>query len=318
MPLDDQTKGILDAAKEMNAPALYEMGVEGARVALREMTFPMDTPRQEVAKREERTIPGPAGEIPVRIYWPEDPATSAPRPILLLFHGGGWTIGDMDTHENMSRFYCNEAGLIVINVDYRLAPEHKFPVGVEDCYAALTWAAQNADEIGGDATRIAVTGDSAGGNLSAALCLMARDRGGPAIAFQALTYPAVDSRMDAYDIYPSRTEFAEGYFLTRNDMDWLYEMYFADPKDASDTRCSPMLSTDLAGLPPALVVTAGFDPLRDEGKAYADRLAEAGVPVEHTCFETTIHGFYSFSGALEVGREGLALTADRLAQALQD
>lgn len=318
MPLDDQTKAMLDGAKEAGAPALFEMGVVDARAGLLEMTLQMDAPKEPVAKREERTIPGPAGEIPVRIYWPEDPSTAAARPILLLFHGGGWAIGDMDTHENMCRIYCNAADLIVINVDYRLAPEHKFPIGVEDCYAALAWAAEHAQEIGGDPKRIAVTGDSAGGNLSAAICQMAKARGGPTIAFQALTYPAVDSRDEAIDIYPSRKDFAEGYFLTRGDMDWLHDMYFNTPEEALDIRSSPMLAQDLTGLPPALVVTAGFDPLRDEGKAYADRLAEAGVPVEYKCFETTIHGFYSFSGALDAGREGLALTADRLAQALHD
>ncbi len=316
MALDAQTKGMLDAGKEAGAPALYEMGVVDARAGLLEMTLQMDAPRQEVAKRIERTIPGPAGAIPVRIYWPEDPAAASSRPILLLFHGGGWAIGDMDTHENMSRFYCNAANLIVINVDYRLAPEHKFPAGLEDCYAALAWAAENAAAIGGDAGRIAVTGDSAGGNLSAALCQMTKAKGGPAIAFQALTYPAVDLRDEAQDIYPSRKDFAEGYFLTRGDMDWLAEMYFNSPEDAADARVSPMLAQDLTGLPPALVTTAGFDPLRDEGKAYADRLAQAGVPVEYKCFETTIHGFYSFSGALDVGRQGLELTADRLAKAL--
>ncbi len=316
MALDAQTKAILDAAEEAGAPALHELGVDGARAALREMTFQLDAPKTEVARREERTIPGPAGEIPVRLYWPEAPDKTAPKPVLLLFHGGGWTIGDMDTHENVCRYYCAHGDLIVLNVGYRLAPEHKFPAGVEDCFAAVTWASEHAAEIGGDARRIAVTGDSAGGNLSAVVCQMAKARGGPEIAFQALIYPATDMRASAYDTYPSRTAFSEGYFLTRGDMDWLADMYFNSAADAEDPRVSPMLTEDLSGLPPALVVTAGFDPLRDEGKAYADRLAAAGVAVEYKCFDTTIHGFFSFSGALDAGKKGLALTTDRLRQAL--
>jgi len=315
MELDKQTAAILAQGAETGAPPLYELSAPDARVALREMTFALDAAETPVAKREERSIPGPNGNIPVRIYWPET-ADSA-LPILLLYHGGGWTLGDMDTHENVCRYYCENAGVIVINVDYRLAPEHKFPAGVDDCYAALEWAGEHATEIGGDAARIAVTGDSAGGNLSAVVCQLAKARGGPAIAFQALAYPSVDLTEEANEKYASRKKFGGGeYFLGDKDFVWLIGHYLEDMALLRDPRVSPILTEDLSGLPPALVITAGFDPLRDEGKAYADRLAAAGVPVEYKCFETTIHGFMSFSGGVDAGKEGLALVANRVKEAL--
>jgi acetyl esterase/lipase len=315
MELDKQTAAILAQGAETGAPALYELPVAGARIALREMSFALDAAETPVAKREERAIPGPNGEIPIRIYWPD--AAAGALPILLLYHGGGWTLGDMDTHENVCRYYCANAGVIVINVDYRLAPEHKFPAGVDDCYAALEWTAEHATDIGGDASRIAVTGDSAGGNLSAVMCQLAKARGGPRIAFQALTYPSIDLSEEANKKYASRKEFGGGeYFLGRKDFVWLIGLYLEDAALVRDACVSPILAEDLSGLPPALVITAGFDPLHDEGKAYADRLAAAGVPVEYKCFETTIHGFMSFSGAIDAGKEGLALVANRVKAAL--
>ncbi len=315
MTVDKQTAAILAQGAESGAPALHEMPAPEARRALKEMTIAVDAPKTPVAKVEERTIPGPNGEIPIRIYWPD--ATADALPVLLLYHGGGWTLGDMDTHENVCRYYCANAGVIVINVDYRLAPEHKFPAGVDDCYAALEWVGAHAAEIGGDASRIAVTGDSAGGNLSAVMCQLAKARGGPMIAFQALVYPAVDLTDDANDKYASRTSFGGGeYFIGRKDVVWLKGNYLDQHTLASDPRISPILTEDLSGLPPALVITAGYDPLCDEGKAYADRLAAAGAPVEHKCFETTIHGFMSFSGGIDAGKEGLALVADRIKAAL--
>jgi len=315
MIVDEQTAAILAQGAEAGAPPLYELSVPDARVALREMTFALDAAETPVAKREERAIPGPNGDIPIRIYWPNTAADAL--PILLLYHGGGWTLGDMDTHENVCRFYCAKARVIVINVDYRLAPEHKFPAGVEDCYAALEWAAEHAAEIGGDASRIAVTGDSAGGNLSAVICQLAIARGGPGIAFQALVYPAVDATPQAIDKYASRKKFGGGeYFLGKKEMDWFYGHYFGETGLSRDHRVSPILTEDLSGLPPALVITAGFDPLCDEGKAYADRLTAAGVKAEYKCFETTIHGFMSFSGGVDAGKEGLALIADRVKAAL--
>jgi len=312
MKLDDQTAAILAQGKETGAPPLYELSVSDARAALKEMTMAVDAPKMPVAKRDERTIPGPRGDIPIRIYWPCTPP-GAVLPILVHFHGGGWTLGDMDTHENVCRYYCANADVIVINVDYRLAPENKFPAGVDDCYAALVWAAENAGKIGGDPNRIAVIGDSAGGNLSTVICQLAKARGGPKIAFQALVYPAVDATPEADGKYASRKDFGAGeYFLGQEDIRWLKEQYLENPDQAADPRVSPILAQDLGELPPALVITAGYDPLCDEGKAYADQLAAAGVQVEYKCFETTIHGFMSFSGAIDAGKEGLALAASRI------
>jgi acetyl esterase/lipase len=315
MTVDKQTAAILAQGAESGAPALHEMPVPEARRALKEMTIAVDAPKTPVARVEERTIPGPNGEIPIRIYWPD--ATADALPVLLLYHGGGWTLGDMDTHENICRYYCANAGVIVINVDYRLAPEHKFPAGVDDCYAALEWVGAHAADVGGDANRIAVTGDSAGGNLSAVMCQLAKARGGPRIAFQALTYPSIDLSEEANEKYASRKEFGGGeYFLGRKDFAWLIGLYLEDAALVRDACVSPILAEDLSGLPPALVITAGFDPLHDEGKAYADHLAAAGVAVEYKCFETTIHGFMSFSGAIDAGKEGLALVANRVKAAL--
>lgn len=316
MTADAQTQALLDQVNTAGNPQLYELSVAEAREGLKTMTLAMDAPVVDILRHENRTLPGPAGDIPVRVYWPLEAEQALALPVLLLFHGGGFALGDLDTHHKMARYYCQRAGLIVLSVDYRRSPEHPFPAGVEDCYAALCWTAENAGELGGDPARIAVTGDSAGGNLSAVMCLLARQRGGPSIAFQALVYPVVDMRAEA--TFPSRDAFgAGGYFLSQRDMDWLNGMYYANPdEEARDLRSSPILARDLAGLPPALVITAGLDPLRDEGRAYADRLTQAGVAVRYRCFESTIHGFLSFSGALDAGKEGLDLVADTLREQL--
>ncbi len=315
MKLDEQTQGLLNQMVESGAPPLYELSVEDARAGLKEITLALDAPFTEVAKKKQTVIPGPAGDIPVRIYWPQEPSPDKTLPILVQFHGGGFALGDLDTHENVCRFYCHHARCIVIAVDYRLAPEHRFPAGVEDCYAALCWAADNAAQLGGDVAKIAVTGDSAGGNLSAVVCQVARDRQGPAIAFQALVYPAVS--MDIKADYPSREQCGSGeYFLSIKDMEWFNSMYLGAPDQHQDVRVSPILAKSLKGLPPALIVTAGFDPLRDEGRAYYERLVQAGVAASYHCFESTIHGFFSFSGLIEVGRQGLQMVADHVRDAL--
>ena len=292
MATDPQTQALLDLVNAEGNPQLFELSVEAARAALKQITLQMDTEFSAVKERRELNIPGPGGDIPVRIYWPEigEDVADKPQalPVLLLFHGGGFALGDLDTHENMSRYYCAHAQVIVISVDYRLSPEHKFPAAVEDCYAALCWAAENADQIRGDANAIAVTGDSAGGNLAAVVCQMALSQGGPRIAFQLLAYPSVnmDVSAEATARYPSRQAFGGGgYFLSQKDLEWLSGMYLDDPAGQSkDPLCSPALAEDFSGLPPALIISAGHDLLRDEDKAYADRLAAAGVPVEYRCF----------------------------------
>jgi acetyl esterase len=314
--IDPQTQALLDGMNAEGNPKLHELSVEDARAGILQMTLQLDIPKEEVRECQERTIPGPAGDIPVRIYWPDAEADAA-LPILLLYHGGGFVLGNLDTHENVSRFYCANAQVIVISVDYRLSPENKFPLGAEDCYAALCWAAENAAALGGDAKRIAVTGDSAGGNLSAVVCQQAKLRNGPEIAFQLLAYPVTS--MDINAEYESRENFGQGkHFLSKLDLKWFSDMYFENPEaDAKDLMASPILAEDLSGQPPALVITAGYDPLHDEGEHYAERLKEAGVPVEYVCFESTIHGFMSFAGAIDAGKEALALGAARLKENLQ-
>jgi len=318
MTLDPQTKAFLEQAAESGAPPLYELSVPDARAMLKEVTAAMDAPRQEVRKFEQRSIPGTDGDIPVRLYWPDVAGEDTnPLPVLILIHGGGFTLGDLDTHENVARFYCHNAGVIVMSVDYRLAPEHKFPAAVDDCYDALCWMSENAASLGADPQKIAVTGDSAGGCLSAVICQMARDRQGPAVAFQALVYPVVTMQLETN--YASRESFGTGeYFLGQKDMEWFNGLYLNSPDDVNDTRVSPILMQDLSGLPPALVLTAGHDPLCDEGADYARRLNAAGVNAGHYCFEGAIHGFMSFSGALDIGKEGLQMVANCVRQALRD
>jgi acetyl esterase len=316
VPIDKQTQALLDRMNAPDTPALCELTVADARAALKKMTLLMDVPENEVYIREERTIEVDGGEIPVRIFWP-DPADAGNKPpLLILYHGGGFILGDLETHENVARFYCKNTGVIVVNVDYRLAPEHKFPAGVEDCYAALCWTAAHADELGGDPQRLAVTGDSAGGNLSAVVCQLARQRGGPAIRYQVLVYPCVT--MDVAADYDSRKLYGNGdYFLSLKDMEWIDGLYFNAPrKERKDLRASPILTDDLSGLPQALIITAGHDPLRDEGHDYARKLKDAGVPVEYKCYETTIHGFFSFAGAIDAGKDALTFVSSRMRSVL--
>ncbi len=239
---------------------------------------------------EDRTLPGPGGDIPVRVYRPA--ADSVPRPVLLWFHGGGFVLGSVESHDEPCRRLARACYAVVLSVEYRLAPEHKFPAGLDDCRAAFAWAAANAHEIGGDAARIAVGGDSAGGNLAAALSLACRDAGGPQPGFQMLVYPVTDAAMAtrSYEL------FAGGLFLTAERMAWFFDKYLVSPDQGSDPLVSPLKAPDLSGLPPAHVITAGFDPLRDEGRAYAQRLEEAGVQVEHAEYPTMIHAFFSMAG----------------------
>jgi acetyl esterase len=249
-----------------------------------------------------RRIPGPAGEIPIRIYVPNE---STSVPVLVYFHGGGWVGGDLDSHDALCRALTNAAGSAVVAVDYRLAPEHKFPSAADDCYAALLWVAAHAEEFGGDATRLAIGGDSAGGNLTAVVAQMARDRSGPAVLLQLMLYPVTDFNFET----PSYRQNAEGYLLTRDSMIWFWNHYLRTEADGSSPLASPLRAANLRGLPPALIITAGFDPLRDEGDAYAARLREAGVPVTLKCYDGMIHGFLGLLSVLDQGRQGIAEAA---------
>ena len=249
-------------------------------------------PGPEVAKVEDRTIPGPDGNVPVRIYTPEG---GGPFPILAWYHGGGWVVGDLDGADGTARNLCVGGQCVVVSVDYRLAPETKFPGPAEDCWAATTWAVQNASSINADPSRLAVGGDSAGGNLAAAMCLMAADRGGPSIALQLLVYPVTDVAFDTV----SYNENGEGYSLTKTGMQWYWDHYLSGVEDASNPYAAPLQAKSLAGQPPALVITAEYDPLRDEGEAYSKRLQEAGVETTYTLYDGVIHGFFGMSAVVD-------------------
>jgi acetyl esterase len=318
MPLDAATEKFLEIIRSAGLPPLYDQTVEQARAGIRANVQKMPGAPTAVYRTEDRQLPGAAFDVPVRLHWPRATKPDELLPIVIHYHGGGWVIGDLETHDAIARYYCKHADAIVLNVDYRLAPEHKFPAAVEDSYMAACWAAEHATELGGDAARIAVAGDSAGGNLAAVVCQLAKANRGPAIAFQALAYPATDA--DLTKRFRSRADFGAGeYFLSTREMEWFLSHYLNDlQKDVADPRASPLMSQDLAGLPPAVVVTAGFDPLHDEGRAYADSLAAAGVPVEYRCFESTIHAFLSFAPVIPAGEEGLAFVAARLRAALHE
>jgi acetyl esterase len=268
-------------------------------------------PPRPMARVEQTSIPGPAGEIPARLYVALA-APSPPRPLLVYYHGGGWVIGDLDTHDGACRFLAEHGGCRVLSIDYRLAPEHPFPAPVEDAVAAFEWAAANAEKLGADGARIAVGGDSAGGNLAAAVSLRARDAGGPRPAMQLLLYPPTD----AAGGQASRETFAEGFLLTRDDMRWFEDHYLPDGCDHEDPRVSMMRAKDVSGLPPAYVATAGFDPLRDEGETYATRMRDAGVPVALRRHPGLIHGFANLTAICPSARVAMLEAAGALRMAL--
>ena len=252
---------------------------------------------------ENRAVPGPDGDVPIRVYRPEG---DGPRPTVLYFHGGGWVIGDLESHDLACRHLAVETGCAVVAVDYRRAPEHPYPAALEDCYAVTEWVAENPDAVDGDG-RLAVAGDSAGGNLAAAVSLRARDEDGPDIAYQALVYPAV-SPSDDWD---SRRENGEGYYLTETDMEWFGDCYF-DEEDESDPYAFPMVADSHADLPPASVITAGFDPIRDEGVAYAETLREEGIAVNHHHYPAMIHAFFTMlapPAELDAGHDAIEQVA---------
>jgi acetyl esterase len=262
-----------------------------------------------VAKIEEMKIPGPAGEIPVRVYWPSQ---GGPLPAVVFYHGGGWVIGSPDTSDNFCRMLSNKASAVVVSVDYRLAPEHRFPAAVDDCYAALVWVSQNAGRLNVDASRIAVGGSSAGGNLTAAVALMARDRAGPRLAYQLLIYPATN----LFELTtPSHRHFADGYGLTREHVEFFRDAYLPEASDRRSPYASPLLAESLEDLPPAILITAGFDVLRDEGIAYAERLEAAGVPTVRANYPSMIHGFVTMDRIFGEAEEAIDEAAAALLEA---
>jgi acetyl esterase len=280
---------------------LAELSPAESRVDLRRIALAFEGPKVPVARVESISLPGPAGPIEARLYVSE--GGEKPMPLLVYLHGGGWVRGDLHTHDNVCRFLAREAGVLVLSVDYRLAPEHKFPAAVEDSFAAFRWAHENAAELGADQDAIAVGGDSAGGNLTAVVGQLAAADGGPAPAFLLIIYPATDFSEKRRSVQL----FREGFLLTESDMDWYTAHYLPDESAARDPRASPLLAEELSGTPPAYVLTAGFDPLRDEGEAYALRLREAGVPVALRRHRGLIHGFANMTG---LGRTGRAAMLD--------
>jgi acetyl esterase len=316
--LDSATGAFLDGMRAAGGKPLYELPIEEVRANIRAASQQLGPQPASVENVEDRRIAGGSGDFVVRIYTPRRVTGRETLPVLVHFHGGGWAAGDIDSHDAVARYYAAGADAIVVSVDYRRPPEHKFPTAVDDAYAAVEWAAAHGPEVGGDAGRVAVIGDSAGGNLAAVVCQLAKQRRGPRIAYQVLMYPSVDLRdpMDAPS-YPSRGRFGGGdYFLSTREMEWFRSLYLSGVSEADDPRASPIASPDLSGLPPALIVAAGCDVLRDEGKVYADRLAAAGVPVEYRCFDGTIHAFMSFAGAIPIGLEALSFVASRLRSTL--
>jgi acetyl esterase len=313
---DTATRAFVTALKASGRRPVWETTVEETRASIRAASLQLAAPSAEVHHVVDCKMAVSGGEIGLRLYTPRPASGERPFPIVVHLHGAGFVAGDLDTHDSIARFHCKHGEALVIAVDYRLAPEHPFPAAVDDAYAAVEWAVEHAREIDGDAGRIAVLGDSAGGNLAAVVCQLAKARNGPRIAFQALVYPVVDFRLE--EVYSSRTQFGGGdFFLSNRDLEFFRSCYLSDVnRHAREPGASPLLGADLAGLPPALVVTAGCDPLHDEGKAYANRLAAAGVPVEYRCFESTIHAFMSFAAAIPVGMEGLSFVASRLRAAL--
>jgi acetyl esterase/lipase len=302
--LDPTVRLLLQAIEAQGNPAFESLAPADARKLAVESLKPVAGMPEPVRSIENLRIPGPDGEIPIRVYTPDTPA---PRAGFLYFHGGGWVLCDLDTHDVPCAAIARRAGAVVVSVDYRLSPEHKFPAAVTDSYAATTWVTENAGKLGIDRNRICVGGDSAGGNLAAVVALKSRDANGPKIALQVMVYPVTD--LSSFDTASYR-EFADGYQLTKIEMEWFRDMYLADPEDARSPDASPFLARDLHGLPPALVITAECDPLRDEGEAYAKRLQDSGVPVKRTRYAGMIHPFFSFAGALPQAIEAYQEVAD--------
>ncbi len=289
------------------------MSVEAARASVRrEAEVTASRPQIPMARVQGLEIPGHGGPIPARLYVPGNLPAGAPVPLLLYFHAGGWVIGDLDTHDGVCRFLGAAAGTAVLAIDYRLAPEHPFPAAVEDAWASFAWAVANAAALGVDPARIAVGGDSAGGNLAAVICLLARAGGGAMPAMQLLIYPPTDSAGDL----PSRRLFDEGFLLTKGDMEAFERSYLPPGSDATDPRVSILRAPDLRGLPPAYVATAGFDPLRDEGEAYALRMREAGVQVALRRHRGLVHSFASHTAVSRTARGAMLEVAGALRMAL--
>ena len=283
MPLDPQAQALLEQMKQMGFIFTPDLTPARGREMMAQF-LAIRPPGEAVARVEDRLIPGPAGEIPIRIYIPHG---NGPLPILVFLHTGAWVFGNLDNQDPLCRRITNRAGCIVVSVDYRLAPENPFPAAVEDSYAATQWVATHAAEFQGDPSRLAVSGDSAGGNMAADVALMACERGGPKLVFQLMLFPATDFTLST----PSMEELADGYTVTKAEMLWIRDNYVPNEADWTHPLASPLLAPNLSGLPPALIITAEYDPLRDDGELYGKRLQEAGVLTKISRYDGMLHDF---------------------------
>jgi len=315
--LHPHAKILLQTMVEKRVPLLHTLSAQDARVSYASRVTLTQPKPPEVASLRTVQAEGPAGRIPMRVYRPLGSAADALLPVLVYYHGGGWVIGDLDTHDTACRELANGSGCAVVSVDYRLAPEHPFPAAVDDAIGATCWVSRHARELGVDATRLAVGGDSAGGNLAAVVAIAARDNVAGTddlnIAFQLLIYPATDQRR----LMTSHARNGEGYLLTRDTIRYFHDLYLGDDSQDTDWRCSPLLHKSLANLPPALVLTAGYDPLCDEGMAYAQRLTEEGTRATQVGFERQIHGFFLMGGVLDEANTAMSLCCAELKRALR-
>ena len=313
MPLHPQAEALRKQRSEAGTPPLYSLTTAEARAAdLADIQASAGNP-EPVGSVEEFAVPGPGGPLTLRVHRPAAEAVpDGPLPALLYLFGGGWTLGSLDTGDAICRRLTNAVGCVTFSADYRLAPEHPFPAAVHDVAAAAEWIAEHAAGLGIDPGRLAVAGDSAGGNLAAALTLIARERGGPALRHQLLVYPNTDHGADT----PSVREHDDPLLFNRRSVAWYWGHYLADPADGADPLASPLRAPSLAGLPPATVITAEYDPLRDEGELYAEALRAAGVPVEARRYEGMPHGFFAMAGVLDDGRDAQRYAAERLREAL--
>ena len=313
MAIDPQCRAVIDLVIKSGRPAYNMLSPKDARQLFRD-TRPASTPTPpEIGAVNNMLADGPHGPIPVRVYRPVGAAADAALPVLVYFHGGGWVIGDLETHDVLCRQLTAEAGIEVVAVDYRLAPEFRFPAAVDDAWAATKWVVANAGKLGVDPQRIAVGGDSAGGNLAAVVALLARDAGAPAIGLQVLLYPVTDVSTET----ASYRECGEGYLLTLDSMRWFFDQYLKSPAEATDWRLSPLRAPSHKNVAPALIVTAGFDPLRDEGDAYARTLREAGVRVDYACYGGMIHGFVPMGRLIQAGNRAVSHIAASLRDAFR-
>ena len=312
--LHPQARALLEFMELRRIPPTHTLTPVEARAFYRERRAITQPDPPDVASVEDLQAEGPHGPIGLRLYRPSvAPEAGQLLPGLVYFHGGGWVIGDLETHDSLCRQLATQSGCAVLAVDYRLGPEHRFPCAVDDCIAATRWCRTHAQRLGLDPARMAVGGDSAGGNLAAVVALAARDAGDPPVRMQLLIYPATDMRRQA----PSHSTNGQGYLLTSDTIAYFHDHYIADPAADTDWRASPLLHGDLAGLPEAFVLTAGYDPLRDEGLQYSQRLSEAGNKATHVCFERQIHGFITMGRVIDEAQSAVTLCAAMLAQALQ-